>query len=222
MKKSIYSLLLLDSVVGAIDSIAYSSGTSRSNLINRILAEYLSYTTPEMRMKSIFEELERQIAGIEAFQKQPQPSDSMFSFRSLLRFKYNPSIRYSVELYPGALPKFGELRVSSRTQSEQLLEVLDSFYADFARTEQSFSCVNNAETPTHYTIGEGRFSRPLYIHSATVAPDENSLGRAIGTYICMLDNAMKGYFEHIDNPPAATAALRDAYARYIRTSPLLL
>ena len=54
MNKSVYSLVLSDEVVDAIDRLAYSMNTSRSNLINQILAEKLSLMTPEMRMRQIF------------------------------------------------------------------------------------------------------------------------------------------------------------------------
>ena len=36
---------------------AYRLGTSRSNLINQILAEHLSCVTPEMRMREIFAQM---------------------------------------------------------------------------------------------------------------------------------------------------------------------
>ncbi len=39
MKRSTYSLILMDDVVAAIDRLAAQQGTSRSNLINQILAE---------------------------------------------------------------------------------------------------------------------------------------------------------------------------------------
>lgn len=55
MKKSVYSLVLMDDVVNVIDDMAYQMNTSRSNLINQILAEHVSYITPEMRMKDIFD-----------------------------------------------------------------------------------------------------------------------------------------------------------------------
>ena len=58
MNKSVYSLVLMDNVVGEVDKLAYEMGTSRSNLINQILAEYVRYTTPEMRMRAIFDEME--------------------------------------------------------------------------------------------------------------------------------------------------------------------
>ena len=47
MKKSVYSLVLMDDVVEAIDELAYSMNTSRSNLINQILAARVSLLTPE-------------------------------------------------------------------------------------------------------------------------------------------------------------------------------
>ena len=40
MNKSVYSLVLADEVVEAIDRMAYSMNTSRSNLINQILADH--------------------------------------------------------------------------------------------------------------------------------------------------------------------------------------
>ena len=38
MKKSVYSLTLMDDVINAIDKLAYKSNTNRSNMINTILA----------------------------------------------------------------------------------------------------------------------------------------------------------------------------------------
>ena len=51
MSKSVYSLVLSDDVVAAVDRAAYALGSSRSNLINQILAEYVSFITPEKRRK---------------------------------------------------------------------------------------------------------------------------------------------------------------------------
>ena len=51
MGNSIYSLVLSDNVVDAVDTLAHSSGLSRSAMINRILAERVALTTPEMRLR---------------------------------------------------------------------------------------------------------------------------------------------------------------------------
>ena len=58
MEKSLYSLLLSDDVVSEIDRQALRAGLSRSALVNRILAEYASIQTPEMRIDSIFRQME--------------------------------------------------------------------------------------------------------------------------------------------------------------------
>ena len=64
MKKTLYSLMLNDEVVREVDALAHRMSTNRSNLINQILAEYVRYTTPEMRMHAIFEEMERLMQGV--------------------------------------------------------------------------------------------------------------------------------------------------------------
>ena len=53
MSKSVYSVVLMDDVVDAVDRLAYEAGTNRSNMINRILAEYVQLATPEQRMQDI-------------------------------------------------------------------------------------------------------------------------------------------------------------------------
>jgi metal-responsive CopG/Arc/MetJ family transcriptional regulator len=58
MKKTLYSLMLSDDVVQAVDA-AHRMGTSRSNLVNQILAEYVSVPTPERRISDIFTAIEK-------------------------------------------------------------------------------------------------------------------------------------------------------------------
>ena len=105
MKKSVYSLVLSDDVVEAVDRAAYQNGLSRSAMVNQILADYVSYTTPEKRMREIFSQVESLLTDGGVFQTLLQPSDSMMSLRSSLAYKYNPNVRYSVELYPGTPPR---------------------------------------------------------------------------------------------------------------------
>ena len=58
MQKSVYSIVLSDDVVAQIDRLAYRRNTNRSNMINQILAEYVSYVTPEKRMQKTFEQMQ--------------------------------------------------------------------------------------------------------------------------------------------------------------------
>ena len=69
MKKTLYSLMLNEEVVREVDALAHRMGTNRSSLINRILAEYVGYTTPEQRINDVFAAIELffvvEISGIE-------------------------------------------------------------------------------------------------------------------------------------------------------------
>ena len=139
MGKSVYSLALSDEIIAEVDRLAYQNGTNRSGLINSILAEYLQFTTPEQRMREVFDRMEKLLLSTEAehpaFQLLSLPSDTMFNLRSAIRYKYNPTARYSVELY--RQPEdgvFGELRVSIRTQNRNLIEAMKQFYELSRRT----------------------------------------------------------------------------------------
>ena len=131
MSRSVYSLVLSDDVIRAVDRAAYAMNTSRSNLINQILAEYVSYTTPEKRMKDIFDSLTTLIGRNEPFLIQSQGSDAMLNIRSPLQVKYNPTIKYTVELFRDRESNVGELRMMTRTQSGALLDSLEEFFLLF-------------------------------------------------------------------------------------------
>ena len=81
MKRSVYSLVLSDDVVEAIDNLAYSLGTSRSNLINQILAEKVRLVTPEQRMNDIFNQVENHLIE-ERYQIQSRQSNTLLSIKS--------------------------------------------------------------------------------------------------------------------------------------------
>ena len=68
MKKSVYSLVLNDRVVEELDQLAYRQGTSRSALINRILADYVSYQTPEMRLRQVLDSAVSALDTVDALQ----------------------------------------------------------------------------------------------------------------------------------------------------------
>ena len=57
MKKTLYSLMLSDDVVRAVDELAHRMGTNRSALVNQILAEYTDMVTPERQVQDIFRQI---------------------------------------------------------------------------------------------------------------------------------------------------------------------
>ena len=125
MQKSLYSLMLMDSVVREIDRIALEQNTNRSNIVNQILAEYVSMTTPEKRIANIFRSIEEFIGIV----PHVTPNQMSMSLRSSLQYKYRPTIRYEVSLL--RVPErgvIGELAVVLRTQSAALISCLTDFF----------------------------------------------------------------------------------------------
>ena len=59
MSKSVYSLLLNDEVIHLLDNMARVNGLSRSNMVEKILANAVGYETPEIRANNIFLEIEK-------------------------------------------------------------------------------------------------------------------------------------------------------------------
>jgi hypothetical protein len=188
MKKSVYSLVLMDDVIKAVDEQAYRLGTSRSNLINQILAEHLSCVTPEMRMREIFGQVAQLVSS--SFRIQEQRSPSLMTVRTALEYKYRPTISYKVELERSPQQYLGTLRVNIRTQSSALTDMFHSFFAYRAKLESAYLSGIGVEGYS-CEIGDGSFSRKL-INTGALTGEQ--AGEAIGEYIKDLDHAVKTYF----------------------------
>lgn len=213
MKKSVYSLVLMDDVIKAVDQQAYRLGTSRSNLINQILAEHLSCVTPEMRMREIFGQVAELVSS--SFCVQEQCSPSLMTVRTALEYKYRPTINYKVELERAPAEYLGTLRVSIRTQSAALIDMFHSFFAYRAKLENAYLSRLGVDSYS-CEIGEGSFARKL-INTRTLGPEE--AGAAIGEYIKDLDRAVKTYFaapkEFGESAPLLEKNYRSMLEKYI-------
>lgn len=210
MSRSVYSLVLSDDVIRAVDRAAYAMNTSRSNLINQILAEYVSYTTPEKRMRDIFDSLTTMISRSEPFLVQSQGSDALLNIRSPLQVKYNPTIKYTVELFRDRESNVGELRIMTRTQSAALLEQLGEFFLLFCTIEAAYSKI-----PPQYQIERGKFIRKFVLKDPTLNSDR--IGSAIGRYIQCIDRALKAYLNVA--PHQCQAVVEEIYRQYLSEAP---
>lgn len=215
--KSVYSLVLSDDVIAQIDRAAYALGSSRSGLINQVLAEYVSFITPEKRRKDIFDSLTSVIGGFEPFQIQNRASDSMLCIRSPLRVKYNPTIKYTVELSRTEGKEIGQLKIMTRTQSENLLELLDSFFYRFCKMEQKYIRSLFPEIVPRYQIGQGKLIRNFSLLNKDSS--DNEIGSAIAAYIQMIDRALKSCLNQ--NPQDWEAVMEKIYLEYLKETPII-
>lgn len=190
MKKNMYSLILAEDVVNAIDKLAEEENTNRSNLINEILAEYVSVTTPQKRINDIFhgiEDLFKQLTGQQVYYQQ---HDNTLSIKSALEYRYRPTIRYEVELYRTQDGTVGELKVNFRTQSPQLLNRLTEFFALWTRLEELYVARYFNDSEINYTLDETRWTRTLAVPK-NAGYDDKELSRAITDYVSTFDRLMK-------------------------------
>lgn len=187
MKRSVYSLVLFDDIIKAVDQEAYRRGTSRSNLINQILAQELSCITPEMRMRDIFDAVSGLVSG--NFQIQQQRSASLMTLRTALEYKYRPTINYKVELERSPENFLGTLKVQIRTQSEKLIEMFNSFFVYRIKFEM-FQLA--AQGYDNYTcdLSSGLFTRKFLNSSLS----EEQAGMAISSYLTNLNDAIQTFF----------------------------
>ncbi len=181
MKKNIYSIILIEEIVKSIDEIAYSKNTNRSGLINQILADYLMFTTPEDNFRKIFEEIVKQVN--EKIQIQPQRSVNTLAMKTVVFYKYNPTIKYFVEINLKDLQYSAEFRVSSRSQNSLLLLRLNGFFEFWIELESG-----HHENIIH-DERNARFTRRF-----TNIVNHQNFAYRIGEYINTFDESLKLYF----------------------------
>ncbi len=221
MQKSVYSIVLSDDVVAQIDRLAYRHNTNRSNMINQILAEYVSYVTPEKRMQDTFRRMESILQAADTFQVLMQPTDSTLTLRSAIAYKYNPSVRYAVELYRTPGETIGELRVSLRSQNSSLLLYLTQFFRLWMTIESAYL------PETLYHAEDGRMTRTLRPTAVVKQADADTLssetlGDLISAYIALFDRALKCFFYHLDTPSVAAGEIERMYRAYLSEHEVVL
>lgn len=190
MKKTLYSLMLSDEVVRQVDILAHRLGTSRSNLINQILAEYVDYTTPEQRINDIFTALEQLISPSRELVPFFTPHSQSMSMKSSLEYKYRPTVKYEVELYQGGGETIGELTVAFRTQSAALIQSMTEFFRLWKRVEDTH-LAPLLTSPVRYALYQGKFVRGIEAPQRDCTAQE--LAEAISGYVQLFDKLMKGY-----------------------------
>lgn len=186
MKKNLYSLILAEEVVDAIDRLAVENKTNRSHLINEILAEYVSLTTPEKRISGVFREMDRILSSVGADVSYDE-HDDVIVLKSALAVKYRPAIKYEVQLFHTFSDCFGQLRVNVRTQSLSLINVLSRFFTMWQKLERAYLGAYYNER-VEYTGDGTRWTRLL-----TLPSTDCDLSKAITDYVGVLDKLLKNY-----------------------------
>lgn len=191
MKKTLYSLMLSDNVVRAVDELAHSLGTNRSSLINQILADYVSITTPERRINDIFHAVEQMLAPSRELVPFFSPRALTMSLKSSLEYKYRPTVKYEVQLFRSTDGPLGELSVVFRTQSAALIEAMTQFFRLWKHTEDRLLAPLISEE-LDYALYDGKFVRTIAVPRGRDVTAEE-VAEALSDYIKLFDRLMKGW-----------------------------
>ena len=204
MSKSVYSVILSDDLVAELDKVAYKNGVSRSTMIDKILSGYLTVETPTTKMENIFSRMERLMGEWSGFRFINQPHVAMASVQSSLSYRYNPTVKYAVELYNGG-EDLGEIKISLRTQSEALISLMEDFYKFYIYLEEKY--LGKRE----YYYENYRFTRVLKKPSLSAS----ETGEGIAYFVRSVNYLLNGYFSGLDDVTKTKDILERKYATEI-------
>ena len=213
MAKRLYSLMLNDDVVRAVDYEAHRLGTNRSALIDRVLAEHFEVPTVQKMINDIFGEIDTLLSSSRELSTFFAPDSQTFSVKSALSYKYRPTLKYEITYDNSSSDKFCEISVIYRTQSLMLLSDLRDFFKLWSNIEQSILEQSAAEK-IDYALYDNRFVRSIILpkdkdYSAA------QIGRALTDYVVVLDSSLKAYLNGAED-----REIVKAYADYIKKANL--
>ena len=213
MKKNMYSLMLAEDVIQAIDELASEKNTNRSNLINQILADYVSLTTPEKHVRNIFDIIENFISRQSGNLLYSQPNDMTMSIKSPLQYHYRPTIRYEVEMYRTPRQTIGQLKIIFRTTSSGLLVELTRFFKLWMQLENIYIKQFFSKGAIEYGLENGKFWRTFAVPNDSDYTEEQ-IGNAISQYIATFDEMLKDF---LAGRYSSTEEMEKRYLQYLNS-----
>lgn len=202
MSKNMYSLMIDCNIIDLIDDIAAKKQCTRSSLINKILADYINYRTPEQKLFDIYERLNFIFNDNSLFDILHDKTSNDFSIKSSLDIKYKPSIKYEILLYKNKFNKqIGQIKVLFRTQSKWLINQLTDFFEQFIQLETYYLNKFYKEKEIKYSYDLSKFTRTFTVNEKHYNSDEklaNSIAKYIENFDFMLKKYMYNQYKNIE------------------------
>ena len=115
---------------------------------------------PKSNVRNVFDIIE-QLMGRQDFLLFSQPNDLTMSIKSSLKYHYRPTIRYEVEMYRTPGRTFGQLKISYRTTSAELLVDLTRFFKIWMRLEEIYVAQFFDDGAISYSLETADSAAPL-------------------------------------------------------------
>ncbi len=219
MNKESYRLLLDDDVMAAVSLIALNQQQDASELVNQILADYLSTHSSGQQLQEIYNQLTGRFQAFGSFRVTTLPSRFLVQLKSPLQYQYRPTIRYSLKLFRNNDNYLGEMQVVFRTQHVDLLSRISSFLSLWMKIEAHYLPKIGYDTHVIYQMEEGYFSRRFLLPPEADQLDSKSLSFALADYIKLFDDSLKFY---LYDPKVGDRHIEQRYIEYLNQSTLVI
>ncbi len=217
MSKQIYSLVLSDQVIEKVDREAVIKGSNRSQIINDMLCQTFGIWTPDLKMNRVMDLMSETLRDIETMQMVSASHGNTLQLRTTVAYKYNPKLKYVVEMSGKSHPTMAVLKIYSRTTSELFLQSLVMFFGylnDFE--EQTKASINFRQVISEgYAFDEKRFVKEIQCDWTTKDVEAEAIARYLSNYILFLDESIKMYFNASGNWQFIDQQMGALYKKYL-------
>lgn len=200
MSQGIYSLLLQECLVDAVDAMAEEKQMSRSQVINEILSERFEMFTPEYRSNHIMDVVRERLSGNDKFHLISFSKGSSIQYKMIVPYKYNPKIKMMLIMNSKDPLSVATLKVSSRTTNVSFSDDLWGFFESLNHVTENHGRMEK------YPMLVGAYDKsdaiykkfPIEWTKETLSFEE--IAREITNYMYMLSESLIGYFESLEDP----------------------
>lgn len=196
----IYSIIVEDDLMEQVDRVAYKKGMSRSQIVNEMITEYLNLVTPEYKINQVMEQIAKRIHIMNEIQYVSESKGNSIQCRATVAYKYNPKIRYMLELSGKDMNKMATLNIISRTQNTEFYTHLLKFFSIVETIEKleqiGFRRYSIKRSP--FKMEGNRIIRDFYYDWMHEDLSIEEISNFLSNYIEMLNHSMNAYFNQLN------------------------
>lgn len=201
MTRHIYSLVLKDELIDKVDLVAGKNNKSRSLIVNEILAEYFKIVTPEYKINRIMDLVGKEIHDSAYLEFLSEAKGNSIQCRASIAYKYNPKIRYMLELSGKDKVKLATLHIISRTQRNDFFMHMIKCFEMITAIESGYSSqFRKLAIKSSLFASDGKkISRDFYYDWMKEHLTVEDISEYLSNYIRMIHQSMNCYFEYLPN-----------------------